>query len=184
MKITICGLAWSWTSTLWKTLAEKLEYPFISTWNIMRSWAEESWYTIYDFEDKVIKKDKSFDIKLDKRVKDFWEKNNDFIFESRLAWNFIPQSFKIFLYCEDDERYNRIQKREDWFLDEIVVKTQKRESGLIIRYKEVYKNINFPPKKEDFDLFIDWTNITAKKTLDIVIKTLKNENSYNSNIYR
>jgi len=173
MKITIFGLAWSWTSTLWKTLADKLGYTFMSTWNIMRSWAEESWYTIYDFEDKVIKQDKSFDLKLDKRVKDFWENNDDFVFESRLAWSFIPKSFKIFLYCDDDERYNRIQKREGWFLDEIVTKTKKRESELIVRYKEVYNDISFPPKKEDFDLFIDWTNISPEKTLNIVIAKLK-----------
>jgi len=172
MKITIFGLAGSWTSTLWKDLSEKLNYTFMSTWNIMRAWAQESWYSIYEFEDKVIKKDKTFDLKLDKRVVGFWKENDDFIFESRLAWNFIPDSFKIFLYCDDKERYNRIQKREGWFLDEIVDKTKKRESELITRYKEVYPNINFPPKKEDFDLFIDWTNITPEETLLKVIEKI------------
>jgi cytidylate kinase len=37
----------------------------------MRSWAEEAGLTIYEFEDQVIKKDTSFDIKLDDRVRDF-----------------------------------------------------------------------------------------------------------------
>jgi hypothetical protein len=37
----------------------------------MRQWAKESGYTIYEFEDKIVKKDDSFDIKLDKKVEEF-----------------------------------------------------------------------------------------------------------------
>lgn len=173
MKITIFGLAWSGTSTLWKLLSEKLEYTFMSTGNIMRSWAEEKWYTIYDFEDKVIKWDKSFDLKLDNKVKDFWVNNENFIFESRLAWHFIPDSFKIFLHCDDSERYNRIQSREWWFLEDITEKTKKRETELITRYKQVYSDINFPPEKEDFDLFIDGTNLSVEETLEKALKKIK-----------
>jgi len=172
MKITIFGLAGSWTSTLWKDLSEKIDYKFMSTGNIMRSWAKESGYTIYEFEDKVIKKDKTFDLKLDKRVVEFWKENDDFIFESRLAWNFIPDSFKVFLYCGDNERYSRIQKREWWDLDEIITKTKKRESELITRYNEVYPSIEFPPKREDFDLFIDGTDLTPEETLIKVIEKI------------
>ena len=173
MKITIFGLAWSWTSTLWKMLSEKLGYTFMSTWNIMRSWAEEKWYTIYEFEDKVIKTDKTFDLKLDDKVKDFWVNNNNFIFESRLAWSFIPDSFKVFLHCDNSVRYDRIQSREGWFLNEIIDKTYKRETELVERYKEVYPNIIFPPKKENFDLLIDWTNLSPEETLEKVLNIIK-----------
>ena len=112
MKITIFGLAGSGTSTIGKMLAEKQNSTFMSSGNILRSWAAESGYTIYEFEDKIVKKDHSFDLKLDKKVEEFGEQNDDFIFESRLAWYFIPDSFKIYLYCDDTERYNRIQNRE------------------------------------------------------------------------
>jgi hypothetical protein len=37
----------------------------------MRSWADEAGYTIYEFEDKIIKLDESFDTKLDQKVVDF-----------------------------------------------------------------------------------------------------------------
>lgn len=173
MKITIFGLAWSWTSTLWKMLSEKLEHTFMSSWNIMRSWADEMWYTIYEFEDKVIKTDQTFDLKLDKKVKEYWKENDNFIFESRLAWHFIDDSFKIFLHCDDDVRYKRIHSREWWDLDEIITKTKKRESELELRYKEVYPDISFPPKKENFDLFIDGTNHSPENTLDEALEYIK-----------
>lgn len=173
MKITVFWLAWSGTSTIGKLLWEKLDYKFMSSWNIMRSWADNLWYTIYDFENKVIKTDKSFDIKLDNKVWDFWEQNDDFIFESRLAWHFIPDSFKIFLHCDDRERYRRIQTREKWNLEDIVQKTQKREDDLVIRYKEVYPDIVFPPKKEEFDLFIDATSISPDEIVDKILEKIK-----------
>ncbi|MFC1797759.1 hypothetical protein ACFLY2_00830 [Patescibacteria group bacterium] len=43
----------------------------MSSGNIMRAWADEMNYTIYEFEDKIIKTDDSFDLKLDNKVKEF-----------------------------------------------------------------------------------------------------------------
>ena len=174
MKITIFGFAWSGTSTIWKMLAKSLDSTFMSTWNIMRSWAKELGYSIYDFEDKVIKIDNSFDLKLDKKVEDFWKNNEKFIFESRLAWYFIADSFKIYLHCDDIERYERIQNREWLILDDIISKTKKREDELIERYKKVYPNIAFPPNKENFDLFIDSTKISPEEIINLIIKNIKN----------
>ena len=173
MKITIFWLAWSWTSTIWKLLSEKLEYDFMSSWNIMRQWASDSWYTIYEFEDKIIKNDGSFDIKLDKKVELFWKENNNFIFESRLAWNFIPDSFKIYLKCDAEERYNRINKREWLLLEEIRNKTKKRESELEQRYKIVYPDIAFPPKENNFNIIIDVTDKKPEEIIEIIINELK-----------
>ncbi len=173
MKITIFWLAGSGTSTIWKLLAQQLNSTFMSSGNILRSWAQESGYTIYEFEDKVVKQDHSFDQKLDKKVQEFGENNDDFIFESRLAWYFIPDSFKIYLYCDSSERYNRIQKREGGFLDEIIEKTQKREDDLVERYSEVYPEITFPPQDEKFDLKIDATSIMPDEIIEKILAAIK-----------
>lgn len=173
MKITIFGFAWSGTSTIWKMLAKELDYTFMSTGNIMRSWASEMWYSLYEFEDKIANKDKNFDLKLDKKVEVFWETNNNFIFESRLARNFIPDSFKIYLYCDEQERYKRIQNREWFVLEKIISITKKREDELVKRYKNVYPNINFPPSEDIFDFFIDSTNISPKEIIDLILKKIE-----------
>lgn len=173
MKITIFGLAWSGTSTVWKLLAEKLGYTFMSSGNIMRSWAEEAWMSIYEYEEKVVSKDNNFDIKLDNEVGNFWKNNNEFIFESRLAWNFIPDSFKIFLDCPQETRYERIQNREEESIEEVTQKNLQRETGLIERYKEVYPEIVFPPQAEVFDLVIDAQNNLPEEIIDIILKHIK-----------
>lgn len=173
MKITIFWLAWSGTSTAWKLLAERLSYSFNSTWNIMRNWAFEMWMDLYEFEDKVAKKDLSFDKKLDLKVKDFWENNDDFIFESRLAWYFIEDSFKIYIACNEDIRYKRIFEREWWDFEDIVRKTKKRETEVIKRYKEVYPYISFPPEKQDFDLYIDSQFNSPEEIVEIIMKKIK-----------
>ena len=171
MKITIFWLAGSGTSTIWKLLSEKTNFTFMSTWNIMRSWSEDMWYSIYQFEDKVVKNDSSFDLKLDEKVKLFWEENDNFIFESRLAWYFIPDSFKIYLDCGVDERYRRIQNREWLLLDEVIEKNEKRERELEIRYNKVYPNITFPPLKTSFDLVIDGSN-TPDEIVEEIMKNI------------
>ena len=175
MKITLFGLAGSGTSTVGKMLANKREYTFMSTGNIMRKWADDAGYSLYEFEDTIVKNDTSFDTKLDLKVEEFWKKNNDFIFESRLAWHFIPDSFKIYLHCDAWERYTRIQKREWDFLDSITKKTQKRETELVTRYNEIYPEIVFPPHKDNFDLYIDATNISPDEILKIIVQSIKKQ---------
>lgn len=175
MKITIFGFAGSGTSTVGKLLAQELDYTFMSSGNILRSWAEESGYTIYEFEDKVVKTDHSFDMKLDTKVAEFWQTSDNFIFESRLAWHFIPDSFKIYLYCDDATRYDRIQNREWWFIDEIIEKTQKRENELVSRYNEVYSDITFPPQRDCFDLVIDASKSSPQDIIEQILEAIKNK---------
>lgn len=172
MKITVFWFAWSWTSTIWKLLSEKLDYKFMSSWNIMRWWAEELGYSIYEFENKIIKDDSSFDLKLDLKVKDFWKSNDNFVFESRLAWHFIPESFKIYLKCDEKERYKRIQNREWLLIDEVIEKTKKRETELEQRYGKIYPNIKFPPKEKTFDFIIDVTKLNPQEIVESIISRL------------
>ena len=172
MKITIFWLAGSGTTTIAKILSKQLNYTFISTGNIFRKYAQEAGMDLYKFENTIVKKDPNFDIKLDNKMKEFWEKNDNFIFESRLAWNFIPDSLKIYLDCEQSERYKRIQNREQWKIEDITFFNLRREKELEIRYKKIYPHIDFPPKKEIFDIYIDTTDKDPKNILNIILKQL------------
>jgi len=139
----------------------------------MRSWAEELWLSIYQFEDTVIKNDSNFDLKLDKKVEGYWRDNSGFIFESRLAWHYIPDSIKIYLKCDTVERYRRIHEREQWSHEDIVLKNEKREADLIIRYNNIYPHINFPPKEQEFDIVIDATHINPEEIITLISEKIK-----------
>jgi len=43
----------------------------MSTGNIMRQWAQDEGMTIYEFEDRVVKHDDSFDKKLDNKTVEY-----------------------------------------------------------------------------------------------------------------
>lgn len=79
---------------------------------MFREYAKEAGMSLYEFENTIAKKDENFDKKLDAKTAEYGEENNNFIFESRLAWNFIPESFKIYIDCNTQERYRRIHQRE------------------------------------------------------------------------
>ena len=170
MKITLFWLAGSGTSTVGKMLAEQMQLTFMSSGNILRAWARDEWYeSIYEFEDQVAKHDTTFDIKLDNKVAEYGNTQDNFIFESRLAWHFIPGSIKIYLDCDESERYRRIFQREWWDIQAIIDKNTKRESELVERYNEVYPDISFPPQKDEFDIYIDGTNIRPKQIVEQII---------------
>lgn len=171
MKITIFGLAGTGTSSVAKLLCEKLNYSFNSTGNIFREKAKEHKMSIYDF-DEYVKNNLDFDRELDLEVKKFGKSNDNFVFESRLAWNFIPDSIKIKLNCDIETTFERIADREKIPFDEAKEKTLKRAKTLEERYALVYPNLSYPPKNEIFDIVIDNTNMSVEEEVEKIIEYL------------
>ncbi len=173
MKITISGLSGTGTSTVGKLLATELGAVFMSGGNIFREMAEELGMSVYEF-DEYVKTHPEYDEQLDARQKKFGEENNNFVFESRLAWFFIPDSFKVKLECELAERVRRIGEREEGNLDELRKKTLAREATYTPRYNKLY-GIEDWHADENFDLIIDATSISQAEIVDI-IKNKLNKN--------
>ncbi len=154
-KITIFGLAGTGTSTVGKQLAKELGYEFMSTGNIFRETAKELGLDIYEF-DKLARSDSKYDIELDKKVDEYGKKNTNFVFESRLAWHFIPDSFKVKIYCDFDTRVQRVASRDNASFEEVKEKTIQREIDLLHRF-EAYYNIKDIDSDANFDLVINST---------------------------
>ena len=149
----------------------------MSSGNILREICEQEGYdSLYEFEEKVVKFDSSFDLKLDSRVGEYGKNNTHFVFESRLAWHFIPESIKIYIDCELTERYRRIHEREGGDIQEIAEKNTIREQGVLERYNILYPEITFPPKKKDFDIYIDASSIQPDQIITLILEALKKIN--------
>lgn len=165
MKVTIFGLAGTGKSTVAKIIANDLNLSYNSTGNLMREKAQSLGMTIYEF-DEMIKGDSSFDIALDKQVAEFGINEDNFIFESRLAWYFIYDSIKIKLNCDEDVVYRRISERESILVDEARRLTQKRANDVMARYSKIYPQIEFPPSDLEFDLVIDTTKLNVGEVVN------------------
>ena len=170
-KITIFGLAGTGKTTAGKMLAEKLGYEYMSTGNMYRGYAKELNLTLNEFEE-VANQTKEYDIRLDDEVAEYGKTHDNFVFESRLAWHFIPDSFKINLVCDFDERNKRIASRENKSFEQVKEETLHREEIVQKKYEDYYgiKNYSDPA---NFDFAVDTGPNNAEKVVEIILAELK-----------
>lgn len=172
MKITIFGNPGTGTSTVGKLLAEKLGYEFKSSGNMFREMAKELGMTVYEL-DTAAQTDSQYDIKLDEMVAAYGASHDNFIFESRLAWHFIPDSVKISLVCEEDEAARRVAEREGISQEEAKKNNQLRVATYLERYPKYYPDIGYPPADREFDLIIEVTHTAPDAIVEKITSFLE-----------
>ncbi len=170
-KITLFGLAGTGKTSAGKMVAEKLGFAFQSSGNMFRALAEEKGLSLGELEE-VSKTDSQYDIALDKKVEEYGKTHDNFLFESRLAWYFIPDSFKIYFDCEFEERISRVADREQKSLQQVRDETIKRENAINERYDKYY-GIKDVTDKKNFDLIIDTKENNLEEVVVIILKELK-----------
>ena len=167
-------------STIAKKLAKDLGYERFYMGKIFRNMAEEEGVSYADFLE-LLKKDSSYDKKVDAYVVDLANTKDNFIIESRTAWHFIPTSFKIYLKVNEKEGAKRM------FADYLETEHRKNESNSIKSLEDILR-ISRHRKEEDdkrykkiydidtndisqYDLVLDTTNLSKEE----VYKKVKQE---------
>lgn len=165
MKITITGSLYSGKSCTAKEISKELNIKYYSVGEIQRKLAEDNDMSIKDYNKFM--DDNNLDCVVDERTKEVGEKENDFIFDGRLAWYFIPDSFKIYLYVSIDEAVNRAMnedrgKAEHYDnIEEAKRSIEERRSLEIHRFKKLY-NIDLADKG-NYDIVIDTSQLTLEE---------------------
>ncbi|MCL9971882.1 MAG: AAA family ATPase [Candidatus Pacebacteria bacterium] len=174
MKITIFGNPGTGKSTVGKLLASKLGYAFMSSGNMFRDMAKELGMTVYEL-DTLSQTDPQYDIKLDQMVAEYGRTNDNFVFESRLAWHFIPDSIKIELYTNDVVAAERVAQRDQISTEDARANNELRIATYVARYPKTYPDVHYPPLKEDFHLSIDVTEPLPEAIVERILTFLKKE---------
>jgi cytidylate kinase len=94
--ISITGDLGSGKSAVARLLAERLGFPLISTGAIQRAIAAELHMTTLELN-HYTETHPEIDDLIDNRIKDLAHATQPHIIDSRLAWFFLPHSFKVFL---------------------------------------------------------------------------------------
>jgi cytidylate kinase len=160
MHVTITGDAGAGKSA-GKVVAEALGSIFFSMGDVQRILAEKHGFKgrIEEFS-VYMRTHPEIDREADDFIKAFPQSNPKFVFDARLAWHWIPGSFKVFLRCGDDERFLRIALRDGCTVEEARRKTLMREAALRDQYRELYGIENFQnPDPKVFDLILDTTSL-------------------------
>lgn len=173
-KITLFGMAGTGKGTIRDLLKQKLGYEkSFSCGDFERQVAKKRGLTILEI-DNLAKIDKTIDMEQDAIMADFGKHNDDFIVEGRLAWYFIPDSFKIALLCDFDVRIQRIAQREKKEVSVVEFETREREKAIYERFSTYY-GITDLENPANFDMSIDTTHLTPDEIIAQILEVLKNK---------
>ena len=175
--ITISGELGSGKSTVAKLLAQKLGYQYYSTGSAMRQIADQRGITILELN-KLCETDKSIDAEIDSIFSTLSENGKDYVVDSRLAYHFIPASFKVKLVVDvaiAGERilHDTVRTSEAHYTstEEVIENLKKRRASETERFLDLYHvDIN---QNDTFDLVLDTANKTPEELTDIIIQKFK-----------
>jgi len=173
MIITISGMPGSGKSTVGKLVAKRLGYEYYSAGDARGDIAMQRGVTI-DELNEIGKKDSSVHKRVDDYMKFMGETKDNMVFDSWVAYHFIPKSVKVFLTVNMRVAAERIFKdpRPDEekknSAEEVREMIEKRFNETNEYFKNEYKTDI--TKLSQYDLVIDTTNITPEQVVEKIIR--------------
>ena len=175
MRFSITGHLGSGKSTICKLLKKEFNFEVISAGSLMRELATEKGVSVLDFQksnSNLEHVDNYIDSSIVAKNKGISDDKN-VIFDSRMAWHFLPETFKIFIVVSPyeaalrtyltrdtkDEKYTCVEEAMNKLIERRVVENR--------RYKAIYE-VNC----EDlinYDVVIDTSFISPKEAMDIIM---------------
>lgn len=162
--ITIGGALGSGKSSVARKVAEYLAYDHFSSGDLFRRIARESGISIEDLNSKA-EGDDSLDRKVDEILAQMGKDKHHIVIDSRLAYHWIPDSYKVYLSLDEKTAAERIFSQ---------LQTEGRVSQTATSVDELLQNIAKRRESEHkryFTLYsVDDTDLSA---FDLVIDTKK-----------
>lgn len=178
MHITITGNLGSGKSTICKLLSDKYQFEIYSTGKVQRELAREMAMTTLELN-QLMRNDHKYDHMIDDATARISRENPDknIIFDSRLAWNFVESSFKVFVSVSTDVAAERVMNdhrgEEERYQSYEEARRMLKERAVAesVRYKEIYK-VNYMDFS-NYDLVIDSTYCTPDIIAEIILEEAK-----------
>ncbi|MDR2139548.1 MAG: cytidylate kinase family protein [Tannerella sp.] len=140
--ITITGDLGSGKSAVAALLKDRLKFEVVSVGMLQRQLAEKYKLNTVAFNEYV-ESHPEIDLELDRMVAETGKKNN-LIFDSRLAWHFVENAFKVYLSVDDEIASRRIFSDKDRMnesyadMEQAKINIQKRRASELSRFKAQY----------------------------------------------
>ncbi|MBE5741009.1 MAG: hypothetical protein E7351_00525 [Clostridiales bacterium] len=177
MIITITGKPCSGKGTVSKIFCQKYNFQYMCTGDMFRQFAKEYGFdNILDFQhDERVK---IIDNLVDNRTIEIGKTRLDenIVLDSRLAWHFIPNSFKVFIDIDWETAGKRLisanrDSEKVSSLDEAITALKNRWHTENDRYQELYSTDNLNSKNYDF--IIDSANLTPEEIAEKIYENYK-----------
>lgn len=178
MIIALTGKPCSGKSSVAKVLNLKYHFKIYSVGEMFKDEAKKHEMSAEEFN-KFLLSDPKYDNFIDEKTKELGEKwkNDNVVFDSRLAWHFIPHSFKVFLDLDEEEMAKRLANsdrvgKEKYSNVEDAKKTLiERFNAENKRYQKFYGIDNLNMK--NYDLVLSSKNKTPEELADEIYTKYK-----------
>lgn len=178
--ITIAGKPGSGKSTTSKLVAKELGYKHFSSGALFRSIAKERGIDVVAIN-LLAETEKEIDYLVDQRLRDIGNEDNEVVIDSRMAWHWMPQSFKVYLDLDVVVAAERIIKNSDPermqaenipnSIPEYAGELQKRLDSEAKRYMDLYQ-VN-PYDTHHYDLVVDTQTHNIEQAVNKVLTEYK-----------
>lgn len=178
--ISIAGAPGGGKSSTADLVAKELGFQRFSSGNFMRNIALDMGISLNELN-QIAQNDESIDKKIDEEVRKAGQLEK-IVIDSRLAYHFIPKSFKVYLDLPpeiakerilNDLKENTLRQKSEGSssTEEVYEKIISRLESEKKRYKELY-DIDHTDKN-NFDLVIDTNKNNLQQVVDIIVSEYK-----------
>ncbi|NTV89460.1 MAG: AAA family ATPase [Clostridiales bacterium] len=178
IKISITGDLGSGKSTVCKLIRDAFGLRIYSTGAALRSLAEKYNMDVLEFN-KYVETHPEIDVEIDTALTEAGKGAEDLILDSRMAWHFVPDSYKVYLSVAPEIAAKRIFEAERGSIetysgiDDAREKILQRKASENLRYLAKYgvdcSDMN------NFDLVVDTSCITPE---EVASKIMDSFNSH------
>ena len=174
-KISLAGDLGSGKSTIGEMLTAKYRLEKVSIGSIQREMAKNMNMNTYEFN-KYMSTHPEFDNILDTKLSEYENIDGNFLFDSRLAWHFVPSSFKVYMKVSVQVAGERIFKEgrsEEKYLsvEDAVDKLKKRRGCEKERFLQTY-GVDITDLS-NYDLVVDTENKSVEEVFNEVCKAFE-----------
>lgn len=172
-KITITGDLGSGKSAVSRILCEKTGFDYVSTGRIQRQLAAELGLDTLEMNRRA-DTDPAIDQRIDGIFIDLGKDPNSYVVDSRMAWFFLPDSFKVYLQADvaiaaerilgDPTRKSEEYESKDEAIAKILARKQSENNRFLLKYGADSTNLH------NFDLVIDTTRRAPETVAGLILR--------------
>ena len=174
--ITLSGELGSGKSTVANYLISKMPFKIVSAGLLFRQLAAEHGMSAKEFNE-FIENDPKYDHYVDDTMAELGRTDEKIIFDSRMAWHFVPSSFKIYLYVDVDTATERIFNDKGRVSESYTDKETARQEIIDRRKSELLRYQNFYHCNLDdysnYDLIVDTSHASRDEVNELVYNSFK-----------
>ncbi len=126
---------------------------------------------------RLAETDPNIDYEIDGLMREFAEKNDQCVIDSRLAWHFVPYSFKCYLQVQDSVGIRRIlgdtRRTSEKYgsFEEAVNAVKSRKASEDKRFADLY-DLDLG-NMDNYDLVVDTSSASPEQVVETVVESFK-----------